>query len=259
MENYDIYRGYGDELEKRIRLQTFPLAIKLLEGENQTPERAERPLRDLGYHVQLCQGFAMSRKEGRTLAMFKEDMLCFEPIVGYGWAEAPQYFLEGHNRFPQDVKDLNAGKNYASDFPRLGTGKYSGVVSAPLKMVTFVPDLVLIYCNSVELSLLLLGREYMDGHDLKCSLSSHAACVYGVVPSMQNGECSVSIPCRGDRYFAGAGDDEIILTVPLHKMEDLLKGLRHVEKYGSKLPKNIRLMREPQQPESYIKILKMLK
>jgi len=259
MENYSIYRAYGDELEKRVRLQTFPLAIKLLEGENQSPERAERPLRDLGYHLQLCQGYAMSRKEGRTLAMFKEDMLCFEPIVGYGWAEAPQYFLEGYNRVPNDVKDLNAGKNYASDFPRLDTGKYCGVVSAPLTMVPFVPDLVLIYCNSVQLSLLLLGREYMDGHDLKCSLSSHAACVYGVVPSMKNGEYAVSIPCRGDRYLAGAGDDEIILTIPLHKIEDLLKGLRHVEKYGSKLPKNIRLAREPQQPESYNKILKMLK
>ena len=98
----------------------------------------------------------------------------------------------------------------------------------------------------------------MDGHDLKCSLSSHAACIYGVVPSMKTGECAVSIPCRGDRYFAAAGDDEIIFTVPLNKMEDLLTGLRHVEKYGSKLPKNIRLQREPQMPESYIKILKML-
>lgn len=258
MEDFGLYRNYGNELEKRIRLHTFPLAIKLLEGETQAPKGAEKG-KDLGYRLQLCQGFAMSRKEGKTLAMFKEDMLCFEPIVGYGWAEAPQYFLDGHNRFPQDVKDLNAGKNYASDFPRLAAGKYSGVVSAPLTAVPFVPDLVLIYCNSVQLSLLLLGREYMDGHDLKCNLSSHAACVYAVVPSMRNGECSVSIPCRGDRYFAGAGDDEIILSVPTNKLEDLLEGLRHVEKYGSKLPKNLRMMREPQQPESYVKILKMLK
>ncbi len=258
MGKFGVFHDYGEELERRIRLQTFPLAVKLLEKEIDIPEGAERPLRDFGYHVPLCQGYAMSRKEGKTIAMFKEDMWCFEPVVGYGWAQPPQYFLEGHNRFPQDVKDLAAGSNYASDFPRLEVGRYTGVVSAPLATVNFEPDLTMLYCNSAQLSLLLLGREYKDGHDLKCSLSSHAACVYAVVPVIKSEECQVSIPCRGDRYSALAGDDEIIFTVPTHKLEDLLVGLRHVEKYGSKLPRNPHMSREPEFEESYMKILRML-
>ncbi len=258
MGKFDVLHDYGEELERRIRLQTFPLAVKLLEKEIDIPEGAERPLRDFGYHVPLCQGYAMSRKEGKTIAMFKEDMWCFEPVVGYGWAQPPQYFLEGHNRFPQDVKDLAAGSNYASDFPRLEVGRYTGVVSAPLTTVNFEPDLVMLYCNSAQLSLLLLGREYKDGHDLKCSLSSHAACVYAVVPVIKSEKCQVSIPCRGDRYSALAGDDEIIFTVPTHKLEDLLVGLRHVEKYGSKLPRNPHMSREPEFEESYMKIARML-
>ena len=258
MGKFGVFHDYGEEFERRIRLQTFPLAVKLLEKEIDIPEGAERPLRDFGYHVPLCQGYAMSRKEGKTIAMFKEDMWCFEPVVGYGWAQPPQYFLEGHNRFPQDVKDLAAGSNYASDFPRLEVGRYTGVVSAPLTTVNFEPDLTMLYCNSAQLSLLLLGREYKDGHDLKCSLSSHAACVYAVVPVIKSGECQVSIPCRGDRYSALAGDDEIIFTVPTHKLEDLLVGLRHVEKYGSKLPRNPDMSREPEFSESYMKIARML-
>ena len=258
MGKFGVFYDYGEELERRIRLQTFPLAVKLLEKEINIPEGAERPLRDFGYHVPLCQGYAMSRKEGKTIAMFKEDMWCFEPVVGYGWARPPQYFLEGYNRFPQDVKDLAAGSNYASDFPRLEVGSYTGVVSAPLTTVNFEPDLVMLYCNSAQLSLLLLGREYKDGHDLKCSLSSHAACVYAVVPVIKSGKCQVSIPCRGDRYSALAGDDEIIFTVPTHKLEDLLVGLRHVEKYGSKLPRNPHMSREPEFSESYMKIARML-
>lgn len=259
MTKLDTLHKYGEELEQRIRLQTFPLAVKLLKTEAEIPEGAERPLRDFGYRIPLCQGFALSRKEGKTIAMFKEDMWCFEPVIGYGWAESPQYFLEGYNRFPEDVIDLEAGKNYVNDLPCLAVGHYTGVVSAPLTSVSFEPDLVILYCNSAQLSLLLLGREYKNGHDLKCHLSSHAACVYSVVPVIKNGKCQIAIPCRGDRYFALAGDDEIIFAVPVSKIEDLLLGLRHVAEYGSRLPRSPQMRCGPELPRSYMKILDMLK
>lgn len=246
------------ELERRLRLKTFPIAVKLLEKEEDIPEGATRPLRDWGQHLELCQGYALSRREGMRLAMLKEDMWCFEPVVGYGMAEAPPYFLEGHNRFPKDVKTLEAGRNYASDFPRLKAGKYIGVASAPLASANFEPDLVTIYCDSTQLSLLLLGREYKDGHDLKCSLSSHAACVYSVVPVIQIGECQVAVPCRGDRYSAMAADEEMIFSVPIGQLEDLMEGLRYLETTGSKLPRNHRMRREPELQASYMKIARMI-
>ncbi|KPK93253.1 MAG: hypothetical protein AMJ94_03565 [Deltaproteobacteria bacterium SM23_61] len=258
MADYRKFHDYAAEIEKRLRLQTYVLAVKRLKDEKEIPKGAERPMKDYGYHMPLCQGFALSRKEDKTIAMIKEDMWCFEPIVGYGWEPPPQYFMDGNNRYPQDVKDLEAGKNYASDFPKMETGKYKGVVSASLSGVNFTPDMILIYCNSPQLSLLLLGREYMDGHDLPCHLSSHAACVYSVVPVINSGQYQVAVPCRGDRYFALAGDEELIFTVPTPRIEDLLTGLRHLEKYGSRLPRNPSMMREPQFPESYRKLLKML-
>lgn len=258
MAQWGKFHRYAEELERRIRLQSDVLAIRLLQNKKEIPQGAERPLADWGYRVPLCQGYVLSRREGKTVAMFQEDMLCCEPVIGYGWAKAPRYFLEGHNRFPQDVKDLRAGRNYAADFPRLAVGRYQGVVSAPLGKVRFTPDMILIYCNSAQLSLLLLGREYKDGHDLKCSLSSHAACVYSVVPVVQSRQCQIAIPCRGDRYFAMAGDDEVIFTVPTSRIEELLQGLRHVEKYGSRLPRNPAMQREPAFPASYMKILDMM-
>jgi uncharacterized protein (DUF169 family) len=248
----------GEELARRLSLRTFPLAMKLLEREKDIPQGAMRPLRDLGYHLELCQAYATSRREGTTIALLLEDMWCMEPIIGYGFAEPPKYFLDGHNRFPQDVETLEAGKNYASDFPRLPAGKYIGVLSAPLKATSFQPDLVVLYGDSAQLSLLLLAREYKVGHDLKCSISSHAACVYSVVPAIQTGECQVAIPCRGDRYSAMAGSDEFIFSVPMGKLEDLMAGLRYLETKGSKLPRNYRMKPEPELPESYIKIAKMI-
>ena len=258
MMQLEDMRNCGEEISRRLCLKTFPLAVKLLDKKEDIPQEALRPLRDLGYRLELCQAYATTRREGTLIAMLKEDMWCFEPVVGYGIAEPPRYFLEGHNRFPRDVETLEAGKNYASDFPRLPVGKYIGVMSAPLKTTNFNPDLVMIYCDSSQLSLLLLAREYKDGHDLKCSLSSHAACVYSVVPVLQTGECRVAIPCRGDKYKAMAGDDEKIFTVPIGKLEDLMVGLRYLETTGSKLPRAYRMQREPELPLNYFEIAKMI-
>jgi uncharacterized protein (DUF169 family) len=192
------------------------------------------------------------------IAMLKEDNWCFEPVVGYGLGEPPEYFLQGHNRYPTDVETLEAGKRFAEEFPRLKVGKYVGIVSAPLRTTLFEPDVVLVYCDSTQLSLLLLGREYKDGGNLKCNISGHAACVYGVIPAIQSGQCQVAVPCRGDRYRAMAGDEEMIFTVPRGRLHDLILGLRHVQKNGSKLPRGYSVQPEYPLLEAYDKIGKMM-
>ncbi|MFH1242787.1 MAG: DUF169 domain-containing protein [Pseudomonadota bacterium] len=257
MPDLEVYQGYGEELERRLRLKTFPLALKLLEKESDIPDGAQRPLRDFGHHLSLCQAYQMSRRDGVSIAMMKEDNWCPEPVIGYGLGEAPQYFLEGYNRYPHDVENLEAGSHYARELPRLDLGKYVGVASAPLTTTRFVPDLVMIYCDSPQLNLILLAREYREGYNLKCSLSSHAACVYGVVPAVLSGECQVAVPCRGDRYRAMAGDDEMIFTVPQRKLGDLMSGIAYVNSHGSRLPRAYPSFPEYPMRESYEKIAKM--
>ncbi len=118
-----VLHGYGEELERRLRLRTHPLAVKLLAKRDDVPGEALRPMRDLGHHLDLCQAFALSRRDGTTLALLKEDMWCFEPVVGYGLAEPPEHFLAGHNRFPEDVMTLEAGSNYAHEILRMEIGE----------------------------------------------------------------------------------------------------------------------------------------
>jgi uncharacterized protein (DUF169 family) len=244
MAELKVYQECGEEIERRLRLKTFPLALRLLENEEDIPEGAKRPLRDFGRHLSLCQVLQMSRREGKIMAMLAEDHWCFEPVVGYGLGEPPEYFLEGHNRYPRDVETLAAGKNYALEFPRLEVGKYIGIASAPLRATNFEPEVVMTYCDSTQLCLLLLAREYKEGYNLKCALSGHAACVYGVIPALQGGECQVAVPCRGDRYRAMAGDEEMIFTVPRGKLESVMLGLRRIEATGSKLPQGYSLLPE---------------
>ncbi|MEE9541885.1 MAG: DUF169 domain-containing protein [Candidatus Bipolaricaulota bacterium] len=240
------------ELEKVVRLDTYPLAVKLLESEKDIPEEAKRPVRDFGHHLSLCQVFSMSRREGTAIAVLKEDMWCFEPVLAFGLEKPPVRFLEGHNRFPQDVETLQAGANYAQNSPCLEIGKYIGIMSAPLETAAFYPDMVMMYCTSAQLSLLLLGIAYKDGFDLDCTLSGHAACVYSVVPVLQTGKCQVAVPCRGDRYVAGAQDGELIFSVPYERLNDLVDGLKAIAKVGTMVPGGVVMQPEYRLPESYI-------
>lgn len=258
MGNLSFYEEAGAELEKRLRLKTFPIAIKLMKNREQIPEESKRPSKDFGHHLSLCQSYQLSRREGTSITMLLEDMWCFEPVIGYGLAEPPEYFLEGNNRYPHDVESLEAGQHYAEEFPKLEPGNYIGVTSAPLATANFEPDLTMIYCDSEQLSLLLLSREYKHGYNLSVNLSSHAACVYGVVPALQDRKCQVAVPCRGDRYSAMAESDELIFTIPSSKLKSILVGLRHLEKFDSKLPKGYELHPEYPLPESYKKAADIL-
>ena len=137
-------------------------------------------------------------------------------------------------------------------------GKYIGVVSAPLTTANFEPDLIIIYCNSAQLTHILLGVAWKEGREITCRLSSHAACVYSIVPAMQKVEEQVALPCRGDRNLAMAQDDELIFTIPVRKLEDLLLGFEHLAKYGYRLPMNPKFKPEPELSESYMKIAEMI-
>lgn len=262
MPDLDTYQNWGTELERRLRLGSHPLAIRLLEDETEIPDGADRPRADEGHRLSLCQAFERSRRDGATVAMLGEDMWCFEPVVGYGLEEPPRDFLDGDNRYPHDVATRKAGRRYAEEFPKLDTDQYVGVLSAPLHSTPVEPHVVTVYLDSEQLSLLLLGREYRGGDNLECSLSAHAACVYGVVPAIREGRCQVAVPCRGDRYAAMADPDEMIATVPTQELgpidgrclADVMDGLKEVEETGSKLPNSRRKQVEYPLSESYERI-----
>jgi uncharacterized protein (DUF169 family) len=250
--------GYGVELEQRLRLKTFPFAVKLLKHEKEMPKEAIRPKKDLGCHLSLCQGFAMSRREGKTVAMFLEDMWCYSPVLALGIAKPPEYYLEGNTYFRAHVSTLEVAANLAKNFPRLEYGKCIGVVSAPLSKADFKPDIVIIYCDSAQLRSLLAGLKYKHGELVTSTMEPNSACVQAIVPVLQSNKCQVAVPCGGDRKWALAQDDEMIFTVPEKDLVDLMLGLRHFDEEGSVFPIKFGARIEYPLSESYFKVCEMI-
>jgi len=257
MTELSNYNDYGVEIEQRLRLGTSPIAIKLLKTEEDIPEEAIRPKRDLGLHLGLCQGFAMSRRDKATVAMLKEDNWCYVPVLAFGLAKPPEYFLEGHMFFPDYIADVGEAKRLAATDPHLEFGKYIGVASAPLKSTKFKPDVVVIYCDVGQLRGLVLAMKYKAGYQVTCKIDPMGACYQSTVPVILSGECQITVPCGGDTQYALAQDDEMVFSLPAEKLDELILGLRNVK--SATYPGHSQYMR-PECPlsESYVKLGKMI-
>ncbi|HKM39502.1 MAG TPA: DUF169 domain-containing protein [bacterium] len=252
MNSYaEVFQGY-------LRLKTKPLAVKMLKEGESEPEEAIRPLTDLGHHLSLCQAFSMSRRQGETIALFKEDHWCFEPVLCYGLAEPPQYFLEGHNRYPGTAKTLEAGSRWAHIVPKFTPHEYAGIVSAPLESASFQPDVIILYCDPSQLTQIMIAVNWIDGNDVISQLSGHAACVYAVVPVVQNNQFQIVVPCMGDRTRAFAQDSEMIFSLPGGKAKDLIEALEFLEDSGQGYPIKYSLGPEYPLSDSYNKIGRLM-
>ena len=227
---------YSKELEQWLRMRVHPIAVKMLKNKKEVPKGAIIPTRDWKHKYSLCQAFARSQRDGLTIAMFKNDNWCVEPAIGLGLVEHTPYFLEGHHRYPDSVRDLKAAAEWCKNMPHLEYGRYQGIVCAPAHKCNFMPDVVVMHVNGMQTSQLIIVKNWIDGQDIHAQLSGHAACVYATVPSLLKRECQIAIPCKGDRRLAAAQDDEILFTIVPEMLPDFIKGIQWLQKHNWGIP-----------------------
>ena len=101
--------------------------------------------------------------------------------------------------------------------------------------------------------------KYKMGYVVTSTLEPGGACVQCTVPVLQSGDCQLTVPCGGDRKRALAQDDELIFSLPMDRLEDLILGLRHFDEIGFGYTQFAPDMRpEYPLPELYVKLGRML-
>jgi uncharacterized protein (DUF169 family) len=216
MKPLEEINGYGKYLERAMLLRTAPIAVKMLQNEADIPDGAIRPKKDRGYHLAQCQAFSLSRRKGATVAMLKEDNWCWGSLLAYGLIDPA---IAGKYRELQ--KDIEY-------VPTIEYGKYVGIVSAPLKTANFEPDAVLIYSNTAQLRSMLYALSFKGEGLINSPLYPVASCALSVIPAL-NGQYSVTLPDPGELGRALAGEDEIIFSMPLGKLEGLVSQLKRFD------------------------------
>ena len=231
MTAVETVNKYGSDLLNMLVLRTYPIAIKMLKNESEIPEGSVRPKKDLGEHYSACQAFGIVRRRGTSLAMFIEDHWCFEPIIGYGLVEMPEEFKEGAGS-DFFIQDKEGAKERNNSLPVLPYGMYAGMVLAPLHKANFEPDLTVIYCNATQLRHMLFAMMLKNGYRVTNVIDPLWSCVLSVAPPLLTGECRINVPDPGEFERGGVADDEMMLSIPKSRMEEMMYGVYHYDKMG---------------------------
>jgi len=253
MMNLKNIHANAKEIRDKLRLLTYPLAIKMVKDEKEIPKDAIRPFKDMGYHLDNCQAFSMSRWGQKMVAMTKEDILCMAPFIAYGFVKPSKEWLEGKHRTVLGVNP-EVRKKAVQLTPHLELGEYMGIISAPLEKCCFEPDIFIIYCNPYQLTHILVAKDCIDGVAVTCTLSGHSACIWAVVPVLQKRKCWITSPCIGDRSIAMAQNDEVIFSAPTEMFGDFIKAFRYLEEHGQQIPFELELHPERKLKDGYADI-----
>ncbi len=245
MSNLEKNKAYSDALRDMLRLRYEPIAIKMIASKDDIPENAIHPMRDLGKHMALCQAFAKARRDQETIYMDKTSEWCWNPLIGFGFIECTED-SESFELISKvlGIKDIDASRKFFANFPRLPVGQYTGLVVAPLASSTFEPELVLIYCNNAQLRSLAWAVKNETGKLIETQLDAIDSCVYSCVVPLKTGEYRVTLPDVGEYERAMADEDEIILSVPGNRIDELVEGLKTFYSRGmgySQLKKEMQL------------------
>ena len=239
MATVSEFNRYGEELEKSLILRTSPIAVKMLEKEADIPKEAIRPKKDRKYHIAQCQAFALSRREGTTVAMLKEDHWCPTALMAYGLVKRPE-----------------SVEKWSHPYDCFEYGKYIGMVTAPLKKATYIPDVVIIYAKPAQLRGLLLSMKVEDVP----TVSGHffpPSCGYSVVNPMKTGQYWVVMPDPGEYQRALTEEGDMMFSVPQSKMQVMMAGLEKNE-HGAFAYKDHSMFMQPdfEQPDFYKEMFK---
>ena len=215
-----------DFLDLKLNIQ----AVKLIEDPADVPANAEIAREAFG-HLSLCQAFALTKRQGKTLYTDKSSEWCWAPVVGLGYGDCSP----GTGSFQRisrllGIQDPERADKFFADFPRLPLGKYQGVLLAPATEAEFVPDVFLVNCDSnFQLRSLLSAIKYKTGKLLDVHLDPVDSCVHTLVAAMVTKDYTVAIPDPGDQERALSDRNEIIMAVPAEKLDDLMEGLDYLE------------------------------
>ncbi|MBN2040488.1 MAG: DUF169 domain-containing protein [Spirochaetes bacterium] len=239
------FNEYGEFIESSLALKSSALAIKMLKVGEEIPEHTLRPKRDRGYHFAQCQAFSLSRYQDKTIAMLKEDNWCWGALFAYGLIK------------PEAAKDFPELQNDLRIIPMLEYGKYTGILSAPLKACTFEPDIIMIYSDAAQLRHMLHVLSFIGEGTVTTPIYPVASCALSVVPAL-NGQTCITLPDPGEVGRGFAKDDEIIFSLPAGKISKLAGQLKAFDdmKMGHKHGAFIELRADFARPDFYKRLFR---
>lgn len=208
-----------------IKHQTHPLAIKMLQSEEEIPQGAKRPLRDFGASFALCQALALSRRDGLTIVLDRESQSCPIALVGLGFVR-PDEYLSGKYALAPTNQPAQARIRAAGATPRLPFGRFKYILISPVPSADFDPDVIIFYGNGAQVMRLIQAAVFASGEALTSKATGAGGCLLAVVAPILEGVCKYTVPGNGERRLGWMADGELGFAMPKNRFEEVVNGLK---------------------------------
>jgi len=220
------------KLEALLRLKSFPVAFKFLKSPEELKEN--KWLRRFEKKMLLCQLITIVRNFDWTIGVDKDGL--FPRCAGIlGLVDMPENAGKGSvgSFFCKTEEDA---RKYEDSIIRIPQGKHEALILAPLVYNSFPPDLILIYANPAQMTLLINAIQFEDYECLQFSFVGESSCSDAIARCYSTGKPSLTIPCYGERRYGHTQDDELMIALMPQTLLKAVKNLEELYKRGIRYP-----------------------
>lgn len=224
-KNIEEIREIGQDLYDKLRLLTYPIAIKFIKDYSEIPEKAQRPSK-MGQDITLCQSFTMARRWGAHVAMTYEDNACVTSSLVHQWKKVPvkdiieSQVISGYHKdakaellVQSQYSDLSKKENY------LKIKDHVGFIVSPLTRTIVRPDVVLIYGDPAQITHIVQSLSYEGKYLVNSAFIGFGeSCLKGVLLPFISQKPEVVLPGTGDRTIALTKEEEMAIGIPAEIM-----------------------------------------
>lgn len=221
-------------MEHFLRLKTFPVGLKMLED----PEELARNkwLRRPPEKLSLCQLITIVRMFDWTVGGTADDLVTPGCASVLGLAELPEFVTSGTMRNVLWLENQDDAARCEAIMQRIPYGKFNAFMLAPTAYDPFVPDLVLIYGNPAQMSLMVNAIQYDRFERMVFYSVGESSCSDVIGRCFVDQVPALSIPCYGERRFGHAADDELAIGLPASVCARIATNLETLYKKGIRYP-----------------------
>lgn len=215
------YKNIGQKFYDKLRLLTYPVAIKFIKDYDEIPEKAQRPSK-IGQHITLCQAFTMARRWGEHVAMTYEDNACITSSLVHQWRKVPiKDIIESQIKsgYHKNAKAEMAVQSQYSALAKkdnyLKIKDHVGFIVSPLTETIIEPDIVLVYGDPAQMTHIVQALSYEGKYLVNSSFIGFGeSCLKGVLIPYVTGKPEVVLPGTGDRTLALTKEEEMAIGMP---------------------------------------------
>jgi uncharacterized protein (DUF169 family) len=228
----------AEQLNALLRLRTNPIGMKLFESldEFNAVPGLRRPAE--GKTFTTCQLVTQARIAGFTLGITTDNVTEFSNCSGViGLSPPSDLYLSGRKMEGVWFENLTASAAHQAQMPRVPSGRYNGLVVAPLRSARLdPPDICLFYANPAQMILFINGLQWRNYKRFDFSITGESACADSWGKALKTGQASLSIPCFAERRYGGVADDEMLMACPPEDLRTAVTGLQGLSKAGLRYP-----------------------